>query len=87
MSTTPQTFPNLDVILGVNVSVSATLGGCELPMREVLQLAVGSVVHLDKPADAPVDLYINGKLFGRGEVVVVENKFGIKVTELIGAKV
>jgi flagellar motor switch protein FliN/FliY len=54
-------------------------------MREVLQLAPGSVVQLDKSADAPVELYVNQKLVARGEVVVVENRFGIKITELAGA--
>jgi flagellar motor switch protein FliN/FliY len=54
-------------------------------MRDVLNLNVGSVVQLDKLADAPVELRVNDKLVARGEVVVVENRFGIKITELIGA--
>ena len=52
-------------------------------MREVLQLNPGSVVQLDKLADAPVEVLLNDKLVARGEVVVVENKFGIKITEMI----
>jgi flagellar motor switch protein FliN/FliY len=55
-------------------------------MREVLQLNVGSIVQLDKVADAPVELHVNQKLIARGEVVVVENRFGIKITELVGGK-
>ena len=85
MSTTPETLPNLDVLLDVAVNLSVELGGCHLPMRDVLKLDVGSVVNLDKAADAPVDLYVNRKLFARGEVVVVDNRFGIKITELLGA--
>jgi flagellar motor switch protein FliN/FliY len=54
-------------------------------MRDVLNLAVGSVVQLDKVADAPVDLHVNSKLIARGEVVVVDNRFGIKITELLAA--
>jgi flagellar motor switch protein FliN len=55
-----------------------------MPMREVLQLNIGSVVQLDKPADAPVELSVNGKLIARGEVVVIEDRFGVKITEVIG---
>ena len=76
--------PNLNLVLDVPVSLTIELGRCQLPMREVLQLNVGSVVQLDKPADAPVELSVNGKLIARGEVVVVEDRFGVKITEVIG---
>lgn len=75
----------MDIILDVPVKLSVELGSCQMPMREVLALAVGSVVQLDKLADEPVQLSINRKLVARGEVVVVENQFGIKITELIGS--
>ncbi|MEW6159433.1 MAG: flagellar motor switch protein FliN [Verrucomicrobiota bacterium] len=81
MSTSPN--PNLDVLLDVPVKLSVELGACQLPMREVLQLTAGSVVSLNKTADAPVDLYVNQRLIARGEVVVVEDQFGIKITELL----
>lgn len=87
MSTTTETLPNLNLLLDVGVKVSVELGGCQMPMREVLQLATGSVVQLDKTSDAPVDLYVSGKLFARGEVVVVDGRIGVRVTELVGAKV
>jgi flagellar motor switch protein FliN/FliY len=61
------------------------LGSCRMSMREVLQLNPGSVVQLDKLADAPVEVLLNDKLVARGEVVVVENKFGIKITEMVGS--
>jgi flagellar motor switch protein FliN/FliY len=77
--------PNLDLLMDVPVSLTVELGSCRLPMRDVLQLNVGSVVQLDKVADAPVEMHVNGKLFARGEVVVVENRFGIKLTEMIGS--
>ena len=77
--------PNLDVLLDVPVNLSVELGSCQMPMREVLQLNVGAVVQLDKVADAPVELYVNRKLVARGEVVVVEDRFGIKITELLSA--
>ena len=75
---------NLNLLMDVPVGLTVELGSCFLPMREVLQLCVGSVVQLDKVADAPVELNVNQKLIARGEVVVVDNKFGIKITELIG---
>ena len=77
--------PNLDLILDVPVKLAVELGSCQMPMREVLELAVGSVVQLDKVADEPVQLSVNRKLVARGEVVVVDNRFGIKITELIGS--
>jgi flagellar motor switch protein FliN/FliY len=76
---------NLNLVLDVPVSLTIELGGCQLPMKEVLQLNIGSVVQLDKPADAPMELSINGKLIARGEVVVVEDRFGVKITEVIGS--
>jgi flagellar motor switch protein FliN/FliY len=82
MSATVEALPNLDVVLDVAVDVSVELGSCRLPMREVLQLAPGSVVTLEKPAEAPVDLYVNGKPFARGEVAVVEGRVRVKITEL-----
>lgn len=80
----PASSPNLEVLLDVPVKLSVELGSCLLPMREVLQLAPGSVVQLDKLADTPVDIYVNQKLIARGQVVVVEDVFGIKLTELVG---
>ena len=74
---------NLDILLDVPVQLTVQLGSCQLPMREVLQLNVGSVVQLEKLADAPVELQVNEKLIARGEVVVVENRFGLKITELL----
>ena len=84
MNATAESPSNLNIVLDVPVSLTIELGGCQLPMREVLQLAIGSVVQLDKAADAPVELSINGKLIARGEVVVIEERFGVKITEVIG---
>jgi flagellar motor switch protein FliN/FliY len=76
---------NLSLVLDVPVSLTIELGSCQLPMKEVLQLNIGSVVQLDKPADAPVELSVNGKLIARGEVVVIEDRFGVKITEVVGS--
>lgn len=83
-ATATATAPNLDVILDVPVRLSVELGSCLMPMREVLSLSPGSVVQLDKLAETPVDIFVNQKLIGRGQVVVVEEMFGIKLTELLG---
>jgi flagellar motor switch protein FliN/FliY len=84
MTATAELPDNLNIVLDVPVSLTIELGGCQLPMREVLQLTIGSVIQLDKAADAPVELSINGKLIARGEVVVIEERFGVKITEVIG---
>ena len=84
MNATAENPTNLNIVLDVPVSLTIELGSCQLPMKEVLQLNVGSVVQLDKPADAPVELSVNGKLIARGEVVVIEDRFGVKITEVIG---
>ena len=75
----------LDIVLDVKVKVTVQLGSCQLPMREVLELSPGSVLQLNQHASDPVGLYVNDKLIAFGEVVVVEDNFGIKITELVGA--
>lgn len=85
MPANPEELPaNLELLLDVPVSLTVELGSTRLPMKEVLALTSGSVVTLDKVAEDPVELLVNGKLLARGEVVVVDNKFGIKITEIIG---
>jgi flagellar motor switch protein FliN/FliY len=76
----------LDLVLDVKVKVTVQLGSCQLPMREVLELAPGAVIQLSQHASDPVGLYVNDKLIAYGEVVVVEDSFGIKITGLVGSK-
>ena len=76
----------LDIVLDVKVKVTVQLGSCQLSMREVLELAPGAVVQLNQHASDPVGLYVNDKLVAYGEVVVVEDHFGIKITELVGSE-
>jgi flagellar motor switch protein FliN len=76
----------LDLVLDVKVKVTVQLGSCQLPMREVLELAPGAVIQLSQHASDPVGLYVNDKLIAYGEVVVVEDSFGIKITELVGSR-
>ncbi|MBN2068703.1 MAG: flagellar motor switch protein FliN [Opitutales bacterium] len=75
---------NLDVVLDVKVKVTVQLGSAELPMREIFELTPGTVLQLKQDAKDPVGLYVNGRLIAYGEVVVVEDNFGIKITELVG---
>ena len=75
----------LDVVLDVKVKVTVQLGSSQLPMRHVLELSPGSVVQLNQHASDPVGLYVNDKLVAYGEVVVVDDNFGIKITELVGS--
>ena len=82
----PMEDKTLDLVLDVKVKVTVQLGSCQLPMREVLELAPGAVIQLSQHASDPVGLYVNDKLIAYGEVVVVEDSFGIKITELVGSK-
>ena len=73
---------NLDILMDLPVTLTVELGSCQLPMRDVLTLAAGSIVQLDKLAGTPVELRANRKLVARGEVVLVEDHLGIRITEL-----
>lgn len=75
----------IDLILDVNVRVTVQIGSSMIPMREVLELAPGSIVQLNQHANDPVGLYVNEKLVAYGEVVVVDENFGIKITQLVGS--
>lgn len=75
---------NLSLIMDVKVGLSVRVGSCTLPMGDVVALAEGTVLQLDQLANEPVGLYVNDKLVARGEVVVVEENFGIKITHLVG---
>ena len=85
MSTTLTEEKPLDIVLDVKVKVTVQLGSVQLPMRDVLALTAGSVVQLTQHASDPVGLFVNDKLVAYGEVVVVEENFGIKITELVGS--
>jgi len=76
----------LNRVLDVKVQLTVRLGSCELPMREMLELGPGAIIQLNQRANDPVGLYVNDKLIARGEVVVLEENFGIKITELVGEK-
>lgn len=74
---------NLDVILDVPVTISMEIGQTKISIRNLLQLNQGSVIELDRLAGEPLDVLINGTLIAHGEVVVVNEKFGIRLTDVI----
>lgn len=74
---------NLDVILDVPVTVSMEIGQTKISIRNLLQLNQGSVIELDRLAGEPLDVLVNGTLIAHGEVVVVNEKFGIRLTDVI----
>jgi flagellar motor switch protein FliN/FliY len=74
---------NLDVLMNVPMQVTAELGKCKMSVAEVLKLGTGSIVELERLAGGPVDLLVNNKLVARGEVVAVDENFGVRVTELV----
>ena len=74
---------DLDFILDIPLDVSAELGRTRLLINELLQLGQGSVVELNKLAGEPLEIYVNGKLVARGEAVVINEKFGVRLTDII----
>ena len=73
---------NLGILLDVKLQLTVELGKTQLPIKKVLELTKGSVVTLDKVAGEPVELYANGKLIAHGEVVVIEDNFGLRITQI-----
>ena len=74
---------NLDMILDVPVTLAMEVGRTRISIRNLLQLNQGSVVELDRAAGEPLDVFVNGTLVAHGEVVVINEKFGIRLTDVI----
>lgn len=79
----PGVAGDLDLLADVQLSVTVELGRVRLKVRELLRLVEGSVLELNRAAGAPVDVLVNGSLVARGEVVVVDDELGVRVTELL----
>lgn len=75
--------PDLDIILDIPVNISMAVGSTSITIRNLLQLNQGSVIELDRLAGEPLDVLVNGTLIAHGEVVVVNEKFGIRMTDVI----
>ena len=78
----PSSPYNLKLVMDVELNVSLRFGQRQLPLRDLLDLASGSVVELDRLVDEPVELFLDGKLIARGEAVVVDGNYGLRVTEI-----
>jgi flagellar motor switch protein FliN/FliY len=78
-------LPNRDLSLlaDIPVEVAVEIGRLRMPLRDLLSLEPGAVLELDRQADAPVDVLVNGRLVARGEVVVIDGEFGVRVTDLV----
>ena|ERR1043166_162775 len=76
---------NLDAVYAVPVEVAAVLGKASMPVSSLLKLGRGAVVELDRKVGEAIDIYVNNRLVARGEVVVVEDRLGITMTEIIKA--
>lgn len=81
----PAPTPSSDLILDVNVRLSLEIGRTQLSIRDLLKLAPGSVVELERPAGDPLDVLVNDRLVAHGEVVMVNDRYGVRFTEAIGA--
>ncbi|MEN6434279.1 MAG: flagellar motor switch protein FliN [Anaerolineaceae bacterium] len=74
---------NMDLLMDISLRVTVELGRTRMTLHQVLELQNGSVVELDRLAGDPVDIFINDRLIAHGEVVVVDDKFGVRITELV----
>jgi flagellar motor switch protein FliN/FliY len=74
---------NIDMLLGVNMRVTVELGRTRMSIEEVLRLGPGSVIELDKLAGEPVDVLVNERLIAHGEVVVLDDRFGVRITDVL----
>jgi flagellar motor switch protein FliN/FliY len=73
----------MDIVMDVKVQVTVQLGTAQLPMKEIVELSPGAQIQLQQNAKDPVSLLVNGKLIALGEVVVIDDRFGLKITEIV----
>ena len=83
METKEMNEANIDLLLDVSLKVTVELGRTRMKLAQILELQKGSVVELDRPAGDPVDIFVNDRLVAHGEVVVVDDKFGVRITEMV----
>lgn len=74
---------NLEAVYDIPVNISVVLGRAEMLISQILKLGRGSVIELDRNVGEPIDVYVNDKLVAKGEVVIVENRIGVTLTEII----
>lgn len=74
---------NLDLVLDVPVNVSLRVGSTEIPIRDLVRLVEGSIIALDRDSSQAMDVLVNGTLIAHGEIVVVDDKFGVRLTDIV----
>jgi flagellar motor switch protein FliN len=77
---------NIDLLLDVSMRVTVELGRTRMQLSQILELQHGSVVELDRLAGDPVDIFVNDCMIARGEVVIVDDKFGVRITEMVSPR-
>jgi flagellar motor switch protein FliN len=85
----PQSVPaagnsQLDILLDMDIPITVVLGATEIPVKRLLQLGPGSVLRLDKPIEAPADLFLKDSKFAEADVVVVDNRFAVRIKQIVG---
>ena len=78
--------PNLELVRDIQVTLTVELGRTDMIIQDILELTAGKVIELDRLAGEPLDILVNGKLLAKGEVVVVDENFGVRITSIIDAK-
>jgi flagellar motor switch protein FliN/FliY len=76
---------NLDLVLDVPVNVSLRVGSTEMAIKDLVRLVEGSVIALDRESSEPMDVLVNGRLIAHGEIVLVDNRFGVRLTDVVSA--
>ena len=85
-SPAPNVNGNMDLLMGVSLDVTVEIGSAKRKIKEVIEFGQGTVIELNKQAGAPVDIVVNGRLLARGDVVVIDDNFGVRITEIIGTR-
>ena len=82
----PTSNANMDLLMGVSLDVSVEIGQTKRKIKDIIDFGQGTVIELNKQAGAPVDIVVNGRLLARGDVVVIDDNFGVRITEIVGTK-
>lgn len=77
---------NLDMLLDIPLQVTVELGRTKKTIKDILEMSAGSIIELDKLAGEPVDIFVNHKMIAKGEVVVIDENFGVRVTEILSQR-
>ncbi len=85
-STMPSSNSNMNLLMGVQLEISVVIGRAKQKIKDIMDLGQGTVLELDKQTGSPAEIMVNGQLLAYGDVIVVGDNFGIRVTEIVGSK-